>query len=308
MRVPIIWFVVLLGQATLVEIVAAELPPFTPGRSEIRFARSPEQSGTDEVKWRLHAQETPPPYDVTKEKFQLLVPTNYSHSTPHGLFIWISAGDSPSVPREWEPVLAARKLIVIGAFKSGNPRNLFDRVRLAVDANYNLRARFNIDGRRVFVSGFSGGARVASMLGVCWADMFSGTMPFMGVNFYTDLPAEPGKTFGLSYLPDEDVLAIAKRACRYVLVTGERDFNRVNSKSAYENGFRKEGFKQVNYLEIPKQTHALPTAKWLEAGLRLLDGEKDAETAGRLPHGNREDLHSKLANEWPVDASEVAVR
>lgn len=281
MRLPKLLLAALCGHVLTLAISAAELPPFTPGRSEITFTKSAQQAEADEVKWRLHAEETPGAYDVKKEKFRLIVPAAYTHAKPHGLFIWIDSGNEPKIARDWEPVLAARKLIFVGAFNSGNPRPIFDRVRMAVDANVNLRDRFNVDGRRVFVSGFSGGARVASMLGVCWADMFSGTMPFMGVNFYTDLRAEKGKQYGLSYLPDDDVLAIAKRACRYVLVTGEKDFNRDNTKSAFENGFKKEGFKRVEYLEVPKLGHAPPSAKWLEAGLRLLDGEKVTETAAK---------------------------
>src|SRR5207248_2287400 len=110
-----------------------------------------------------------------------------------GLFIWISASDAPRIPADWEAVLAARKLLFIGAVQSGNKRDILDRIRLAIDANVGMRKRCRIDGRRVYVSGFSGGARVASMVGVAFADLFSGAMPFMGVNFYTELPAGDGK-------------------------------------------------------------------------------------------------------------------
>ena len=258
----------------LIATPAADFPPFTPGHSELRITNSPPQAEADEVKWRLHAQEDPPPFRVAKEKFQLIVPSSYRHDEAWGLFVWISPGDKPAIPADWESVLAARKLIFIGAFNAGNERNIFDRARLAVVANAELRKRFNIDGRRVYVSGFSGGGRVASMLGVAWADMFSGAVPFMGVNFYTDLKAEDGKIYGLSFIPDDEVLAIAKKNCRYVLVTGEKDFNRANTKAAFEKGFRQEGFAQVRYLEVPLQGHSPPTAKGLEEGLKFLDGGK----------------------------------
>lgn len=252
---------------------AAELPPFTVGHSQLRITNSPPQSQADEVKWRLHAEEYSPPYNVAKEKFELIVPKTYTHDNPHGLFIWISAGAKPAIPAEWEKALAARKLIFAGAYDAGNPRNIFDRVKMAVDANYALRQRFNVDARRVYVSGFSGGARVASMVGVAWADMFTGTIPFMGANFYTDVRAEDGKTYTLDYLPDDEVLAIAKKRCSYVLITGEKDFNRANIKAVFELGFRQEKFLNPHYLEVPKQGHSLPPAQWLEDGLKLLDGD-----------------------------------
>lgn len=253
---------------------AAELPPFTPGKQTIQFTRSALQSAADEVKSRLHSVEEPGPFDITREKFQLIVPKNYTHAEPWGLFIWINAGDAPNIPPDWEAMLAARKLLFIGAFKSGNPRNIFDRVRLALDANIGMRGRFNIDGRRVYLSGFSGGARVASMVGVAYGDMFSGTVPFMGVNFYTELPAGEGRKFGVSYIPDDEVLELARQKCRYVLVTGEKDFNRVNTRSAYENGFVKEKFASVHYLEVPGLGHALPGAKTLGECLDFLDRSK----------------------------------
>lgn len=259
---------------------AADLPPFTVGKSTSSFTALPEQAQPDEVKWRLHSTENPEAFDLAKEKFQLIVPATYRHADKWGVFIWISPGDTPGIPAEWEPLLAARKLLCVGAFKSGNPRNIFDRVRLAVAANVGMRGRFNVDGRRVYVSGFSGGGRVASMVGVAYADMFSGTVPFMGVNFYEDVPAGDGQTkFGLNYIPDDEVLAIAKKFCRYALVTGEKDFNRGNTKAVFESGFQKEGFAHVTYLEAPGVGHGLPPVKWLEQALAFLDTGKDVKPA-----------------------------
>jgi hypothetical protein len=254
---------------------AAELPPFTAGKSTASFTALPQQAEPDEVKWRLHSVENPAPLDLAKEKFQLIVPATYQHADKWGVFIWISPGDTAAIPADWEPVLAARKLLFVGALKAGNPRNLFDRVRLAVAANHGLRARFNVDGRRVYVSGHSGGGRVASMVGVAYADMFSGAIPFMGVNFYEDIPAGDGKnTLGANFIPDDEVLAIAKKFCRYALVTGEKDFNRAGTKAVFEQGFKKEGFANVLYLEAPGVGHNLPPAKWLEQGLDFLDTGK----------------------------------
>jgi hypothetical protein len=162
-------------------------------RTTIQFLQSPPQIEPEQMKMRMHSQEMPGAYDVAKETFEILVPKDYKATEPHGLFIWISASGTPAIPKEWEAVLAEKKLIFIGARNSGNPRDIFDRMRMAVDANFNLRKLFNVDGRRVYVSGFSGGSRVASMLGVCFGEMFSGTVCFMGVNFYTDIPMGCGQ-------------------------------------------------------------------------------------------------------------------
>lgn len=256
----------------LVTVLGHAADPKPGEHSAITFSESPPHSDALEVKLRLSAAETPPAYDVKKELFDLRLPKNYREGTPHGLFIWISASDKPSIPAEWEAVFDEKKLIFIGAHKSGNPRSVFDRMRLAIDANFNVRKIANVDPARVIVSGFSGGARVASMLGVCYADIFPATICCMGVNFYTDVATPDGKqTFRVGYLPHDDFVKMAKTQCRYVLITGEKDFNLPNTQAVFTNGFQKEGFKAVEMLNIPAQGHSPPKAEWLKKAVEFID-------------------------------------
>ena len=241
-------------------------------RSPISFTVSPQVSDNAQIKMRMHAAETPPPYDVSLEKFDIIVPKKYKKGDPYGLFIWVSPSNAPSISPEWEAVLAEKKLIFIGAHNSGNNREVFARMRMAVDANDNMRELYDIDDKRVYVSGFSGGARVASMLGVTYADMFSGAIAFMGVNFYTDIVSlDKTEVFEARYIPHEEIAALAKAEGRYVLVTGEKDFNLKNTSAVYENGFKKEGFKTVELMNVPGQGHQPPKAEWLAKAIDFLD-------------------------------------
>ena len=242
--------------------------------SDVTFEGTNELCHPEELKARFRSKEDAGPYDLKAEKFRLVVPKSYAPSAKWGLFVYINADDSAGLPAGYEAVLEKRKLIAVSAYKSGNARNIFDRFRLAIDANVNLRKRFNIDPARVYVSGFSGGGRVASMLAVAYADVFSGAIPLCGVNFYTDIPSEPGKYWGRGYIPVDEALKIAKESGRYVLVTGEKDFNLKNTKAVHELGFKKEGFKRALLLEVPGLGHAPPAADWLEKGLDFLDKTK----------------------------------
>lgn len=253
--------------------MAAGYSEFVRGKSTIRVPQAAVQSGANEMRWRLGSQRRPEALDIRKETFELIIPKDYSHQKSYGLFIWISPSDKPNIPSAWLTILAKHKLICIAAKKSGNRRNIFDRMRMAIDVNHHMRSTFNIDPQRVHISGFSGGGRVSSMLGVCYADMFPRTIPFMGVNYYQQVPAGKDRVFNPSYIPDEQVLLIAKRNCRFVLVTGEKDFNRVNTKSMYENGFQKDGFRFVRYVEVPKLAHRLPDAKRFDRILQLIDAK-----------------------------------
>jgi hypothetical protein len=253
---------------------AGQLPPFKTGVQDVVFDQSPPHCDADELKARFRSKEDAGTYDVTKEKFRLVVPKTYAHAAKWGLFIYVNADDSASLPAGCEALLEKKKLLGISAYRSGNSRNIFDRFRLAIDANFNLSRRFNVDAERVYVSGFSGGGRIASMLGVAYADLFSGAIPLCGVNFYKEIPSEPGKAWPPGYIPVDEALKVAKATGRYVLVTGEKDFNLKNTKAVFEHGFKKEGFKHALLLEVPGLAHAPPPADWLEKGLDFLDKAK----------------------------------
>jgi dienelactone hydrolase len=254
-----------------VSSVCAEVKP---GQwSEISFKESPPQSNADQLMLRMRSKEEPNAYDVSQETYDLLVPKGYKKDAGHGLFIWISPGDRGVLPQDWADMLAKHKLIAIAARKSGNQRDIFDRMRLAIDANHNLRALYNVDGRRVYVSGFSGGGRVASNLGVAYAEMFSGAACFMGVNFYEPIIAEDKQVYQARYIPVDEILDIAKQACRYSLITGEKDFNLPNTKAVHD-AMEKAGFNAAQLINIPGQAHQMPAAQWLEKALIFLDEGK----------------------------------
>ena len=152
-------------------------------------------------------------------------------------------------------MLAEKKLIFVGAFNSGNNRETPDRVRMAVDANDYLRQHYAVDPERVYVAGHSGGARVASMVGVAYADMFTGAACFMGVNYFRNLTGKDGTAYDMRYFPHPEIATIAVKDNRFALVTGEKDFNRDNTRTLYEEGFKADGFQGVKLFDIPGQGH-----------------------------------------------------
>ena len=257
-----------------VEAQPAAKAAIKPGEwSAVTFDRSVPLGESIQLKLRMHAAETPGMFDVSQEQYQILVPKGYKKTEPHGLFVWVSPGNSVGLPKEWEAVLAEKKLIAIGARNSGNDRAVFDRMRLALDANDNLRSLYTVDDRRVYVSGFSGDGRVASMLGVTYADMFTGALCFMGVNFYEPtFDVAKKEVFQARYIPNDEILALAKQECRYVMVTGEKDFNLPNTQAVFE-AFKASGFKAVEMFNVPGLGHKAPAAEWLKKGIEFLDGK-----------------------------------
>ena len=156
-----------------------------------------------------------------------------------------------------------------------NPRNhqagTLERFRLALDASYNMRLRYRISPKRIYVSGFSGGGRVASMLGVAFSDVFTGAIPICGVNFYMTISAGGDQVWEPSYKTQSRYLEPAKTKGCFVLVTGSSDVNRPQTAAIYEQGFKQYGFAHVQYLEVPGMGHAIPPGQYLDQSLRFLE-------------------------------------
>lgn len=250
-------------------------PAVKPGvRSIITFKESIPQNSNEQYKMRMSDPDDPRAYDLSQEEFEILVPKGYKESEPHGLFVWISPGDRPSISPEWEKVLADEKLIFIGAVHSGNNREVPDRIRLAVDASHYLRQLYKVNPDRVYISGHSGGARVASMIGVAYSDMFTGAACFMGVNYFKPTQGKDGMVYDRRYFPHPEIARIGHQQNRFALITGEKDSNLDNTRTIYEQGFKADGFASVKLFEIPNQGHSAPDGKWLEKVIRYLDTGK----------------------------------
>jgi predicted esterase len=241
-------------------------------RRDVQFSQSAPYASDAEITRRLGYRVAFPGYHVTNETFRIIAPQTYPTNVLWGLFVWISPNDDPGLPSDWERELANDHLVVASACRSGNQRHPLDRFRLALDATCNSCRQFKIDRQRIYVSGFSGGARIASMLGVGYADLFTGTLCVCGVNFYKGVPTLEQKYFPATYVPDPGVLLLAKRNGHFVLLTGETDPNRQITKDTMENGFKPNGFKNVLYVEVPGMSHAIPDATMLHRALVFLSG------------------------------------
>jgi TolA-binding protein len=70
--------------------------------------------------------------------------------------------------------------------------------------------------------------------------------------------------------PGRKMFELATQRSRHVLLTGDGDMNREQTH-VYFDGFVKEGFKHITYVEIPKFGHQMPNKEWFAKGLALLE-------------------------------------
>ena len=95
------------------------------------------------------------------------------------------------------------------------PTTLTRRAPLALLAAYNLMSRYPVDAQKVYVGGFSGGARIALRLALAYPDLFHGAL----LNAGSDPLGMPGRPHRRS----PQLLQQFQESTRLVYVTGEHD-------------------------------------------------------------------------------------
>jgi hypothetical protein len=267
---------------------AGEAPANAPSKNgsfTLSFTDRSEQSTNGFVAtrmgWPLAAEEAAKvDYNLPDESFEVYVPADYTDQTPFGLLVFVMPSGRGGLPENYRALIDKHHLIWVGPNKAGNDRFVRLRMGLAIDAAANMRARYKIDPDRVYVSGVSGGGRVASLLGVGFADVFRGGFYIIGCDFYhEEKSAEQNGFFKRSYnVPPAKIYNLARKQSKHVFLTGDNDGNREQTQ-LYYNGFKRDGFEHITYLQVPGMGHRSPDAEWFEKGLAALD-EPVAATAG----------------------------
>jgi hypothetical protein len=200
--------------------------------------------------------------------------------------VWVSPSGGGGARREWTDIAAKHKLIFIGANKSGNERGVGVRFGLALDGVHNLRQLYNIDDQRIYVMGFSGGAKVSSMLAMIYPEIFHGTISMGGTAYFRHIPitGQPNKAWEGSFQKPPLKTYDLSRNGGFVLIVGTQDMNHDPVKDTYEQGFKKDGFKHVEFVEVPNWPHRPPDPEYIDRGIDSLDqalADSVAKPAGK---------------------------
>lgn len=166
---------------------------------------------------RAHGSTATFPLDLAQERFELHVPDGEPPPDGYGLLVFVPPWESQGLPREWFPALDRHHLIAVTAERSGNSQNVLGRrVPLALTGYENVRRRYPVDPQRVYVGGFSGGARVAMRMALAFPDVFRGAL----LNAGSDPLGTPEVPLPVNALFDR-----FERDTRLVYITGTRDEN-----------------------------------------------------------------------------------
>ena len=170
--------IALLHAGTCLAQSSADVPGLHP---DLTFSDYPPEAGAAEIIQRLltplaaaqvqrtlqdsHQALPLTSLDLGSERFTVFVP---AHQPPAGyaLLVFIPPWPQAQLPAGWQEALERYDTVFVSAARSGNDANVLGRrVPLALVAAANVRRLLRIDAARVYVGGFSGGARVALRLG-----------------------------------------------------------------------------------------------------------------------------------------------
>jgi len=189
-------------------------------------------------------------------EWQIVVPETYDPENPPGLLVYISPSDHGSLPRQWRELPQLHNVIWVAANDSGNRRQVAKRIAYSVFAVGVVSRRYAIDSRRIYLSGFSGGARVAGLVAAAYPQVFMGDIYIGGAEIWEREPAQ-------------EALERMQRN-RYVFAVGAEDSrrNRVLKVAAQ---YADAGIENIEKMIIPRHGHELPDMKDMSKALNFLD-------------------------------------
>jgi predicted esterase len=203
----------------------------------------------------------PYPLDFSAEHFSIYLP---KHEPPagYGLLVFIPPWQNARVPMGWAPVLEREGIIFATAERSGNDESIMGRrIPLALTAAHALVERYRVDPDRTFVSGFSGGSRVAFRTAIAFPDVFAGAL--------LDSGSDP---VGTPYnpLPSPDLLALLQSRTRFVFVSGENDELNVSKDAQARISLSAWCIEATQAINPPRTGHEIMNGNGLAEALGTL--------------------------------------
>ena len=200
------------------------------------------------------------PLDPAKEQFLVYIPTD-KPAAGYGLLVFVPPWKQARIPDGWADALDRNGLILVTPANSGNDADDFARrIPLALIAEQNVVKRYAIDPGKVFVSGFSGGARVALKLALGYPDVFRGALLDAGADAIgTDqLPLPPADLFARF------------QGSRLVFVAGDGDTGALRMDAASLSSLRAHCVLNTEEQVLPSSGHVIADSGAFASALSAL--------------------------------------
>lgn len=192
-------------------------------------------------------------------EWEVYVPATYDPARPAGLLVYISPQASGRIRAQWKSLMADANLVWVAANQSGNRVSPRRRIAYALLAVAMIAREYKVAQERIYVSGFSGGGRIASMVATKFPGLFKGAIYNCGVNFWEESTPES--------------LELIKNN-RFVFITGSKDFNLRDTRRVFKK-YENADVQQIKLMVIPLMGHSNPGKSDYAQAITFLDEGPD---------------------------------
>jgi predicted esterase len=215
-----------------------------------------------------NAAKLPAGYDSKKQRYQLYAPPVSESKKARPLVIFISPADQPMGWTAWRKVCQENKVLFCSPYGAGNACPAGQRTRIVLDMLDDVRRQYRIDPDRTYISGFSGGGRMACAIGFALPEWFGGIAPVCGTNPIT------GPTYLRHRLGER--LSVA-------FITGAKDSNRKENEE-YMYPYFQELEIRTRLWVVPGLGHAVPSATTIDQVFAWLEQDLDRRRGDAKAH------------------------
>jgi dienelactone hydrolase len=215
----------------------------------------------------LHDQDV----DLAKERFALYVPAERP-AQGYALMVFIPPWPEAAFPHAWIPALDRHGMILVTAAHIDNDASMMARrLPMALLAARNVVDRYPVDPERVYVGGFSGGARVALRLAVGYPDLFRGGL----------IDASSDTLGDAIPLPPADLFRRFQDSSRLVYLTGDQDDFNVTTAAHSRRSMEDRCVYDIDEETMPHVGHTPPDAAAFNHALDELEQHRTVDPAER---------------------------
>lgn len=212
--------------------------------------------------------------ELHKERIRIRLPqgdsSDQDNPLPPGLLVWISPTPNGQIPRIFAKACDELNLIAIGVDNNGNEQQITDRLQNHLDSIATVAAKFQIDERRIYATGMSGGGRCTSIFQQTFPEIFMGSVPIVGLDSYHKTPTgNPGLFWEARFgRPSAQSFKLLKDR-RIAAITGSMDFNAPEMKTRSQQ-MKRDGLNiRLDIIEgmghtMPDEDQFLDALAWVD--------------------------------------------
>lgn len=241
---------------------------------------------------------------LSDEAVLIRLPANMDPRIARGLVVYVHPGPQSGIPEAMHDALDELGFIAVAPDNVPNDRHRTDRMQLTLDAIATACDRYVIDPDRIYVTGVSGGGKIASHTWACAPDIIDGVVAIVGVGSYENMKRSDGKYWRGDFEKPLGPQLKHLKAGRLVAITGSEDGNQDYIQRAL--AVMKGDGLTVRLDDFEGMGHEMATAERFTDALRWVD--EPARTKREQAVAKAAELMTGLRVAKPIDGDAIAAQ